>query len=63
MLEQLGLAVGDWLAGKRPSGAAADDLLDAAIALWTAERFITGDAQYVGDTATDDRGLRMRMWF
>ncbi len=47
------------LAG-RPAGVAADDALDAAALVWTARRFVRGDALLLGDPdERDERGLRM----
>jgi len=40
-----------------------DDLLDAAIACWTAGRIATSDAKVLpGQPRTDGRGLRMEIW-
>jgi predicted RNase H-like nuclease len=59
----LALVFPDWKppAGGLP-GAAADDILDAAILLWTAARRSRGEAVWVGDDDVDARGLRMRIW-
>jgi predicted RNase H-like nuclease len=44
-------------------GAARDDLLDAAIACWTAERRARGHASVVpSNPPRDSRGLRMEIW-
>jgi predicted RNase H-like nuclease len=46
----------------RRFGAAPDDVLDALVALWTAERAIRGDAQPIpAEPPVDPRGLRMEM--
>jgi predicted RNase H-like nuclease len=43
-------------------GAAADDVLDALVLLWTAQRRARGEAVYVGDEVVDRRGLKMQIW-
>jgi predicted RNase H-like nuclease len=49
---------------RRPSGCANDDLLDALAVLWTAERFLRGEARALPEQAElDDRGLRMEIWY
>lgn len=49
--------------GPRPQGAEVDDVLDACIACWTAERVATGWASVTPSTPPiDDRGLRMELW-
>ena len=51
------------LGAKLPKGAKADDLLDACIACWTAERVAAGSATVIpGTPPTDSRGLRMELW-
>jgi len=45
----------------RPSGAAADDVLDAFAAAWTARRILGGRAERLGDRARDARGLVMEI--
>jgi predicted RNase H-like nuclease len=46
----------------RPTGAKTDDLLDACIACWTAERVSLGVDIVVPTTSpTDSRGLRMEL--
>jgi predicted RNase H-like nuclease len=49
------------LAAVPPAGAAADDVLDALAAAWTARRLVAGDVVRLGDGAFDDRGLRMEI--
>jgi predicted RNase H-like nuclease len=59
-LRGCGADVSSW----RPRGAANDDLLDALAVLWTAERYLRGEAQALPETADiDERGLRMEIWF
>ncbi len=51
--------------GEKPGkkGAKPDDLLDACIACWTAERVAAGSAIVTPGTAlVDSRGLRMELW-
>lgn len=51
------------LGTKLPTGTKADDLLDACIACWTAERVAAGSALVMPTTPqTDSRGLRMELW-
>ncbi len=51
------------LLGAKPKGAKADDLLDACIACWTAERVAAGAAIVTPSTPPiDSRGLRMELW-
>jgi len=50
----------DVLAAPR-SGAAVDDVLDAAAAAWSARRWAAGTALVLGDGARDERGLPMRV--
>jgi predicted RNase H-like nuclease len=45
----------------RLRGAAADDVLDAAAAAWSARRWATGTAIVLGDGTLDGRGLPMRV--
>ena len=42
-------------------GAAADDVLDAHAALWTARRVAAGDEERLGGGERDGRGLRMEI--
>jgi predicted RNase H-like nuclease len=42
-------------------GAAADDVLDAAAAAWSARRWASGTALVLGDGSLDSRGLPMRV--
>jgi predicted RNase H-like nuclease len=47
----------------RPSGVKRDDVLDACIACWTAERVADGIAQVLPSAPPkDDRGLEMALW-
>lgn len=51
------------LGAKLPKGAKSDDLLDACIACWTAERVAVGSAILTPTTPPiDSRGLRMELW-
>jgi predicted RNase H-like nuclease len=53
---------GQFAAGRKFKGVAADDMLDAVVAAWSAERVANGSAQVLPDVAeTDLRGLRMEM--
>ncbi len=45
----------------RARGAAADDVLDAAAAAWSARRWAAGTALVLGDGSLDSRGLPMRV--
>ncbi len=60
-----GLGFGNGLANPpRPIGAKADDVLDAAIACWTAEQIAYGVVRSIPTTSPiDSRGLRMEMWY
>jgi predicted RNase H-like nuclease len=49
------------LLSARARGAAADDVLDAAAAAWSARRWAAGTALVLGDGAHDGRGLPMRV--
>ena len=52
------------LSRRRPSGAAEDDLLDAMATLWTADRYLAGQAECLPPVPdVDVRGLRMEIWF
>lgn len=51
----------DALTAPPPRGAAPDDVLDAAVLVWTARRLVRGDATVLGDGETDDVGLRMEI--
>lgn len=64
LLERLGFSAPLHLLGaRRPPGAAADDLLDACIACWTAGRVATGTALVApASPPCDERGLRMQIW-
>jgi predicted RNase H-like nuclease len=64
LLRKLGFSAPLSLPGApRPKGAATDDLLDACIACWTAERIAAGTALVVPDAPPKDaRGLRMEIW-
>jgi predicted RNase H-like nuclease len=46
---------------ERPTGAAADDVLDAFAVLWSAERFARGEHLTLGDGSVDEHGLPMRI--
>lgn len=64
ILERVGFPDAARLLGdRRPRGIAADDLLDAAIACWTAARIAAGHAQRLpAAPPSDARGLRMEIW-
>jgi predicted RNase H-like nuclease len=47
----------------RPSGVAKDDLLDAAVAAWTALRISNGEAQRVCESEEDSKGLTAGIWY
>lgn len=48
----------------KPGGVAPDDLHDALIALWSAQRLVTGVGQGVTDDQTRDaRGLSVNIWY
>jgi predicted RNase H-like nuclease len=47
----------------RPPGVGKDDLLDAAVAAWTALRLRTGQARQVCDPERDERGLVAGIWY
>ena len=47
-----------------PPGVESDDILDACVACWTAERICSGTAVCIPPSpARDSRGLRMEMWY
>ena len=63
LLEAAGLGAGSLLDRCRDFGARADDVLDAAVAAWTAHRRRIGLAFCLPvDPPVDARGLRMEMW-
>jgi predicted RNase H-like nuclease len=47
----------------RPSGVGKDDLLDAAVAAWTALRLHRGEARQVCEPEHDGRGLAAGIWY
>jgi predicted RNase H-like nuclease len=47
----------------RPPGVAKDDLLDAAVAAWTALRISNGEARRVCDPEQDEKGLETTIWY
>jgi predicted RNase H-like nuclease len=47
----------------RPPGVGKDDLLDAAVAAWTALRLSSGQARKVCDPEQDGRGLAATIWY
>lgn len=62
LLEANGLRVASLLDRRRDFGAGADDVLDAAVAAWTAHRRRLGQAYCLpGDPPVDARGLRMEI--
>jgi predicted RNase H-like nuclease len=46
---------------RRRPGTARDDVLDAAANLWSARRWLRGEADVLGDGRLDERGLPMRI--
>jgi len=64
MLEASGVSgVSAILEGSSALGAAEDDVLDAAVAAWTAQRKVSGNAQcHPAQPEFDARGLRMEIW-
>lgn len=63
LLEGGGVAVSALMSRTRELGAASDDIIDAAVAAWTARRRATGAAYCLPeDPDCDTRGLRMEMW-
>lgn len=48
---------------RRETGVAADDLLDAAAAAWTALRWHSGTVEQVCTPEVDERGLATTIWF
>ena len=63
LLEGAGMAVSALMSRGRELGAASDDIIDAAVAAWTARRRATGTAHCLPqDPDRDVRGLRMEMW-
>jgi predicted RNase H-like nuclease len=47
----------------RPPGVGKDDLLDAAVAAWTALRISNGEARRVCDPEQDEKGLLVSIWY
>jgi predicted RNase H-like nuclease len=47
----------------RPTGVAKDDLLDAAVAAWTALRLLKGKAHRVYELERDAKGLEATIWY
>ena len=47
--------------GARYRGAAADDILDAAVLVRTARRILEGTASMLGDGSSDRHGIPMRV--
>ena len=47
----------------RPVRVGADDLLDAAVAAWTARRWNRGDAESVCSPELDDKGIETTIYF
>ena len=64
LLRRIGFQAPLRLLGPRlPKGAKTDDLLDACIAAWTAERVVRGSALVLPlEPPIDARGLRMELW-
>lgn len=47
----------------RQRNAGKDDLLDAAVAAWTALRFWKGEARQVCEPEQDEKGLEATIWY
>ena len=47
----------------KPPGVGKDDLLDAAVAAWTALRRYRGEAVCVCSPENDDKGLAASIWY
>lgn len=63
LLETAGLRAAALLDRRSAFGAQPDDILDAAVAAWTAHRRLIGKAfSLPADPPLDARGLRMEMW-
>lgn len=64
LLAHAGYSVGPFIAALgRPTGAAQDDVLDASVALWTANRILLGSGvRMPAAPPLDARGLRMEIW-
>lgn len=64
LLQSVGFASPLQMLGARlPKGTKPDDLLDACVACWTAERVAAGTAIVIPSTPPQDsRGLRMELW-
>jgi predicted RNase H-like nuclease len=59
-----GSTVDDLMHRGRALGAKVDDVLDACVAAWTAERIARDEAKRLPcDPPRDARGLRMEIWF
>ncbi|WP_087121163.1 DUF429 domain-containing protein [Brevundimonas sp. SH203] len=64
LLSDAGIPLTTALNQAKVLGAAADDIVDAAVAAWTARRRASGLAQRLPETPdTDAKGLRMEIWF
>jgi predicted RNase H-like nuclease len=47
----------------RPPGVGKDDLLDAAVAAWTALRISNGEARLVCEPERDEKSLEAMIWY
>jgi predicted RNase H-like nuclease len=47
----------------RPPGVGKDDLLDAAVAAWTALRLNSGQAERVSEPERDEKGMAATIWY
>jgi len=47
----------------RPSGVGRDDLLDSAVAVWSALRVSNGEARRVCEPEHDGKGLETTIWY
>jgi predicted RNase H-like nuclease len=64
LLKDAGISITPLLAQAKMLGASADDIIDAAVAAWTAQRRVSGLACRVPEFPnTDANGLRMEIWF
>lgn len=62
LLEGAGIAVGVPL--REVGKASADDVLDAAVAAWSAKRIAGGEAKSLPENAErDERGRQMAIWY
>lgn len=64
LLGDAGILITPILGEAKALGASTDDIIDAAVAAWTAKRFVSGVAGRIPELPdTDAKGLRMEIWF